>query len=89
LPWSYHESTLHPLPDAPVGGVCDPTADHEGIPHDAFGKDEIVDRDSMVRVEARRNIRELYRFRPLECVIPSVLLVLSIEFVDGDWVSNE
>jgi hypothetical protein len=80
---------LHPLPDAPVVGVCDPTADHEGISCDAFGKDDVVDRDSVVHAEARRNTRELYRFRPPECVIPSVLLVLSIEFVDGVWVSNE
>jgi hypothetical protein len=51
-----------------------------GIPHITFGKDNVVDRDSMVRAEARRNTRELYRFRPPECEIPYAMLVLSTDF---------
>jgi hypothetical protein len=60
-----------------------------GYPRGAFGQDDVVDRDSMVRAEARRNTRELYRFGPPECIIPYVLLVLSIEFADGVWVTKE
>jgi hypothetical protein len=42
----------------------------------------------MVRAEARRNTRDLYRFGLLECVIPYVLLALSIEFADRLQMSN-
>jgi hypothetical protein len=44
-----------------------------GIPRSAFQKDGVVDRDSMVRVEARWNTRKLYKFGPPECVMPHVL----------------
>lgn len=43
----------------------------------------------MVRAEAHRNIRELYRSGPPECVIPYDMLVLNIKFVDGARVTNE
>jgi hypothetical protein len=43
----------------------------------------------MVRVEARWDKGELYRFGPLECVIRYVLLVLSIEFVGSAHVTYE
>jgi hypothetical protein len=51
-----------------------------GIPRDAYGQDDIVDPNFMVRADARQNTKELYMFGPLECIIPYVLLVLSIEF---------
>jgi hypothetical protein len=43
----------------------------------------------MVRIGARRNIRELYWFGPPKCVIPYVLLALSIEFVGDAQVTDE
>jgi hypothetical protein len=44
-------------------GVYDPTAHHEGIPCDAFGQDGVVDRDLMVRADARQNTREFIQVR--------------------------
>ena len=32
-----------------------------GYPRGAFGQDDVIDRDSMVRADARQNTRELYR----------------------------
>jgi hypothetical protein len=43
----------------------------------------------MVSAEACRNIGELYRFGPPECVIPYVMLVLGIEFAGGPHATDE
>jgi hypothetical protein len=55
----------------------------KGYPNNSFRKDIIVDRDSLVCVEARPNTGELYRFGTPECVIPYILWALNIEFADG------
>jgi hypothetical protein len=36
-----------------------------------------------------RTKESLYRFRPLECVTPYVLLMLSIEYYWCSWVTDE
>jgi hypothetical protein len=47
------EDNGHGVPD------CAP----RGIPHDAFGQDDVIDRDSMVHADAHQNTREFIQVR--------------------------
>jgi hypothetical protein len=70
-------------------GVCDLTAHHGESHMMLLGRMPSLVATRWYMRKHIRNTRELYRFGPSECVIPYVLLVLSMEFADGVWVTNE
>jgi hypothetical protein len=75
----------HPLPSAPAVGVYDPTAHHSVSRVMLLGRTAtLIATRWYVRMHVGTQ-ESLYRFGPLECVIPYVMLMLSIEYY---WCSR-